>query len=149
MSCPGDKSVTNINSNSNIKPQFYSNAKQYDITYLQSNCRKTSFYPSFTPTITSISVSTSVAGSYSLVYINGSNFLPPCNGSTYVMFGNYKLPITFYSAFSISFVVPLQAASGNYNIVVVNVYNGNFSPQVNTSYPGNPNYSNSVVYILT
>jgi uncharacterized protein (TIGR03437 family) len=85
-----------------------------------------------------------------MVYIDGSNFFPPTNGITYVNFGNYtNLPVIFYSSFNISFVVPLNAGAGNYTVTVVNIYNGNFSLQVNTSYPGIPNYSNSVVYTLT
>ena len=117
----------------------------------RSNCRRyKSVYPNFAPTINSLSVTSSVAGAYSNVMINGSNFFPQCYGTTYVNFGPYqKLPIVFYSSFNISFVVPLNAVSGFYNVQVVNIYNGNFSPQVNTSYPGIPNYSNSVVYTLT
>ena len=68
------------------------------------NClRNKGFLPSFTPVINSLSVTTSVAGVYSLVYINGSNFIPTCNGVTYINFGNFKnIPITFYSSFNIS-----------------------------------------------
>ena len=60
-----------------------------------TNCRLSkSFYPSFSPTISTLSVTSSVHGNYSLVYILGSNFLPPCYGTTYVNFGNFKqLPI--------------------------------------------------------
>ena len=116
-----------------------------------TNCRLSkSFYPSFSPTISTLSVITSVNGNYSLVYILGSNFLPPCYGTTYVNFGNFKqLPITFYSPFNISFVVPLNAPPGIYNVTVVNLYNGNFSPAVNQSYPGNQNYSNTITYTIT
>ena len=115
-----------------------------------SNCRLyKGFYPNFAPTINSLSADTSNEGVYSHVYINGSNFLPPCYGKTYVNFGPYtNLPIIFYSSFNLSFVVPLNAKAGNYNIVVVNIYNSNFSPAVNQSYPGNNNYSNKVVYII-
>ena len=117
---------------------------------LTRNCRKNiSVYPSFTPTIDSLSVTNSVAGNYSNVMINGSNFLPPCYGSTYVNFGLFKnLPITFYSTANASFIVPLNAIPGSYNIQVVNIYNGNFSPSVKQSYPGNPNFSNSFTYTL-
>ena len=117
---------------------------------LKYNCRKNkSVYPSFTPTIDSLSVTNSVAGNYSNVMINGSNFLPPCYGSTYVNFGLFKkLPITFYSTANASFIVPLNAIPGSYNIQVVNIYNGNFSPSVKQSYPGNPNFSNSITYTL-
>ena len=91
-----------------------------------SKCSNKSFYPSFNPKIYSLSVTTSVSSVYSLVYINGSNFFPPSNGSTYVNFGSFtNLPIIFYSSFNISFVVPLNVVAGNYNVVVVNLYNGN------------------------
>ena len=124
----------------------------------RTNCRKyKSVYPSFTPTINSLSVSTSVHGTYSNVMINGSNFLPPCYGTTYVNFGPFNqfsgpynhLPITFYSTSAISFVVPLNLGPGSYNVQVGNIYNGNFSPSVNQSYPGIPNLSNSQTYTLT
>jgi hypothetical protein len=113
-----------------------------------SSCRLyQGFYPNFAPTINSLSVDTSPEGVNSHVYINGSNFLPPCYGKTYVNFGPYtNLPIIFYSSFNLSFVVPLNAKVGNYNIVVVNIYNSNFSPAVNQSYSGNNNYSNKAVY---
>jgi len=121
------------------------------ITTVINRCLKyKGFLPSFTPTINNLSVTTSTAGVYSLVYVNGSNFLPPCNGTTYVNFGAFKqLPITFYSSFNISFLVPLSANTGNYNVTVVNIYNGNFSPPVNQSFPGILNYSNSIAYTIT
>jgi hypothetical protein len=121
------------------------------ITTVINRCLKyKGFLPSFTPTINNLSVTTSTSGVYSLVYINGSNFLPPCNGTTYVNFGAFKqLPITFYSSFNISFLVPLSANAGNYNVTVVNIYNGNFSPPVNQSFPGILNYSNSIAYTIT
>ena len=117
---------------------------------LTHNCRKyKSAYPSFTPTIDSLSVTSSIAGNYSNVMINGSNFLPPCYGSTYVNFGLFKnLPITFYSTANASFIVPLNAVPGSYNVQVVNIYNGNFSPTVKQSYPGTSNFSNSFTYTL-
>lgn len=130
----------------------YQNSEgEQQITTFINRCSKyKGFLPSFTPVINNLSVTTSVAGAYSRVYINGSNFLPPCNGTTYVNFGNFnQLPITFYSSFNISFVVPLNANGGDYNVVVVNVYNGNFSPAVNQSYPGKLNYSNSITYTIT
>ena len=69
------------------------------------SCKKyNGFYPSFTPILNSLSVTTSVAGSYSLVYVNGSNFLP--NGSTFINFGTWtNLPVTYYSSFNLSFVI--------------------------------------------
>jgi len=106
------------------------------------------FLPSFTPVINTISVTTSVSGQYSLVYINGSNFLP--NAVTYVNFGDYsQLSITYYSSFNISFVVPKNAPAGIYDIVVVNLYNGQLSPAVKYSYSGVLNYSKPVSYTLT
>lgn len=125
------------------------------MSYLQLDtntvkCPTKSFYPSFNPIINGLSVTSSASQAYSLVYITGSNFVSPTNGTTYVNFGSFlNLPITFYSSFNISFVVPLNALAGSYNVVVVNVYNGNFSNAVNTSYPGNPNYSNSITYTIT
>lgn len=119
------------------------------VTNILSKCSNKSFYPSFNPQIYNLSVTTSASGVYSLVYINGLNFFPPCNGSTYVNFGSFtNLPITFYSSFNISFVVPSNAVAGNYNVVVVNLYNGNFSTPVNNSYPSIPNFSNPVRYTI-
>jgi hypothetical protein len=115
-----------------------------------NNCRrKGATYPSFAPVIYNLSVLSSCAGAYSLVNIDGANFLPPSYGTTYVNFGQFTdLPITFYSSFNISFVVPLNAPPGNYAVTVVNIYNGNFSPSINQSYPGNLVYSNSITYTL-
>jgi hypothetical protein len=102
-------------------------------------------YPSFTPVMSNISVTSSNAGQYSLVYIFGYNFFP--NGTTYINFGPFKkIPVNYYGSNNISFVVPLNASVGTYNVVVVNIYNGNFSPAVNFTYPGVLNYSNSYSY---
>lgn len=108
------------------------------------------FLPSFTPIINNLSLTSSNVKKYSLVYITGSNFLPPVYGTTYVNFGDSftNIPITFYSCFNISFVVPISATPGNYEVKVVNIYNGNFSPGVNSSNPGIPNYSNSITYTI-
>jgi hypothetical protein len=113
------------------------------------NClRNKGFLPSFTPNLSSLSVTTSSSGAYSLVYVNGSNFLP--NGTTFIQFGGLGyLPVTYYSSFNLSFVVPLNAIPDNYVVKVVNLYNGNFSPEVNQSYPGNLNFSNSITYTIT
>ena len=129
---------------------YISDDMLYKYNTTTNNCRKyKSGYPSFTPTINSLSVTNSVAGKYSNVMINGSNFLPPCYGSTYVNFGPFKkLPIVFYSTSNSSFIVPLNASPGIYNVQVVNIYNGNFSPSVNQSYPGTLNFSNSITYTL-
>jgi IPT/TIG domain len=120
-------------------------------TIVATRCRKYKpFLPSFAPTISSLSTTTSVYNQHAVIRINGSNFLPPAYGTTYVNFGNFtQLPIVFYSAFNISFVVPLRALAGNYNVQVVNIYNGNLSPSVNQSYAGIANYSNSITYTIT
>jgi len=113
------------------------------------NCRKFKVgYPSFTPILYNLSTTSSPSGNYSFVYVNGTNFLP--NGTTFIKFGNYGyLPVTYYSSFNLSFVVPLNAIVGNYQVQVVNVYNGNFSPEINQSYPGNINLSNPITYNIT
>lgn len=104
--------------------------------------------PSFTPVIYGLSVDTSVAGIYSNVVITGQNFLP--NGTTYVNFGNFtKIPVNYVSSFSISFVVPSNAPIGSYNVVVVNIYNSNYSANINNIYNQNLNFSNSIQYNLT
>ena len=116
-----------------------------------TRCRKYKpFLPSFNPTIDNLSVNSSKYKSYTVVYITGSNFLPPVYGTTYVNFGeNFtKIPIIFYTSFNISFIIPLNANIGEYQVKVINIYNGNFSPNVNTSYPGIQNYSNSINYTI-
>jgi hypothetical protein len=132
-------------------PSFISNpitSVSTNINTKQDICRKyNGFYPSFKPTIYSLSTYESNVGQYNVVYINGLNFFP--NGTTYVNFGIYtNIPITYYSSNNISFVVPTQALFGSYNVVVVNIYNGNFSKPVQYSYPGNLNYSNVITYYL-
>ena len=141
MSCPKDTNLT-------VRDEFGNLIAP--IVKRISKCKgRKNVYPSFTPVIDSISVNSSISGVYTVVYISGSNFLPPCNGDTYVNFGTYTyLPITFYSSFNISFIVPLNAPIGFYNIRVVNVYNDNFSLPVSQSYPGIPNYSNSLTYTV-
>lgn len=119
-------------------------------TKVTTRCRKyKGFYPDFAPSINTLSVTTSSSGVYTIVYINGSNFMQPISGITYVLFGNYKLPITFYSSFNISFVVPLGATAGVYKVNVINVYNNNFSTSVPQISTGNLNYSNTFTYTIT
>jgi|UniRef100_A0A6C0ARB3 hypothetical protein len=151
MSCAKNTSVTNETHSITVNPQFFQNITKNSRQYLNSSCRKISnAYPSFTPAIYSLSVTTSESDVYSLVYVDGNNFLPSVYGTTYVNFGNYKnLPITFYSPNQLSFVVPLNVLIGLYNVTVVNVYNSNFSPAVNLTYAGNLNYSNSITYTIT
>ena len=158
MSCPGKGYGTNPQSNDYLTAQFSSsrlntselNSSGLNINRSTRKCRRVNngFYPSFTPILTSLSVTTSPSGAYSLVYVNGSNFLP--NGTTFIQFGGLGyLPVTYYSSFNLSFVVPLNAVAGNYPVKVVNLYNGNFSSSVNQSYPGNLNFSNSITYTIT
>jgi hypothetical protein len=110
--------------------------------------RNKGFLPSFTPNLSSLSVTTSSSGAYSLVYVNGSNFLP--NGTTFIQFGVLGyLPVIYYSSFNLSFIVPLNATPGNYPVRIVNLYNSNFSPPVNETFPGNLNYSNSINYTIS
>lgn len=141
MSCPKDTNLT-------VRDEFGNLIAP--IVKRISKCKgRKNVYPSFTPVINSISVTFSIAGIYTVVYISGSNFLPTSNGDTYVNFGSYThLPIIFYSSFNISFIVPLNVPIGVYNITVVNVYNDNFSLPVKQSYPGIPNYSNSISYTI-
>ncbi len=141
--------------NTNIKNideigKFITDSMLYKNNTTTHNCRKyKSFYPSFTPTINSLSVNYSNSGNYSNVMISGSNFLPASYGSTYVNFGYFKqLPIVFYNTSNASFIVPINAGPGIYNVQVVNIYNSNFSPSVNQSYAGTPNFSNSITYTL-
>jgi hypothetical protein len=149
MSCAGKGYGTGPQSNSYLNSQFYSSITTNNIYQKTSRkCRKfKGFYPSFTPSLNNLSVTTSLVGNYTEVYINGSNFLP--NGTTFIKFGNYGyLPATYYSSFNLSFVVPLDAIAGNYSVSVVNLYNGNFSPPVNQTYPGVLNFSNLITYTL-
>jgi hypothetical protein len=97
--------------------------------------------------IYSLSTNDTIPNKYTVVYVTGENFFP--NGITYINFGGFqKIPVIFYSSFSISFVIPLDAFGGNYSVVAVNIYNDNFAPPVNYSYPGHLNYSNSLNYFL-
>jgi hypothetical protein len=158
MSCAGKGYGTNPQSNDYLNAQFNSSELTYRRTsffklistrYSSRKCRGyNSFYPSFTPMLESLSVTSSQAGSYSLVYVNGSNFLP--NGTTFIKFsGLGYLPVIYYSSFSLSFVVPVNALPGSYDVQVVNLYNGNFSSPINQSYPGNLNFSKSITYTIT
>lgn len=147
MSCAGKGYGTNPKSDSYLYSQFFSSKP---VTPQSTrNCRKfKTSAPTFTPIISNLSTTNSPSGGYSLIYITGSNFLP--NGTTFIQFGGLGyLPVTYYSSFNLSFVVPLNAISDNYLVKVVNLYNGNFSPEVNQSYPGNLNFSNSITYTIT
>jgi hypothetical protein len=111
------------------------------------NCRK-GFLPSFTPELSGLSSTSSESNTYKMIFVYGSNFLP--NGTTFIQFGSFGyLPVTYYSSFILSFVVPLNAIAGNYSVKIVNLYNGNFSTPVNQTYSSNLNYSNSITYTIT
>lgn len=116
-------------------------------TTVKRGRRYKGFLPSFNPIIYSLSTNNTIPNKYTIVYVTGENFFQ--NGITYINFGGFqKIPITFYSSFLISFVIPLDAIGGNYSVVAVNIYNDNFAPPVNYSYPGHLNYSNSLNYFL-
>ena len=146
MSCHNGGSGSGISPDYSLYIDFINNKNRFKSITCSRN---KGFLPSFTPNLYSLSVTTSVSGIYSLVYVNGSNFLP--NGTTFIQFGNLGyLPVTYYSSFNLSFVVPLNAVAGNYPVKVVNLYNGNFSPPINQSYAGNLNFSNnSITYTIT
>ena len=151
MSCAGKGYGTNPQSNDYLYSQFstsIANTSSSQLTKSTRKCRKyKGFYPSFTPNLFNLSVTTSPFGVYTMVYINGSNFLP--NGKTFIKFGNMGyLPVTYYSSFNLSFIVPLNAIPGNYPVSVVNLYNGNFCPQINQSYPGTLNFSQPITYTI-
>jgi hypothetical protein len=154
MSCAGKGYGTNQQSDEYLYSQFISSGSVSTNRYIKGRsarkCRQLNkgFYPSFTPELLNLSVTTSAKGAYSLVYVNGSNFLP--SGTTFIQFGNLGyLPVTYYDSFNLSFVVPLNAIADNYPVKVVNLYNGNFSPPVNQSYPGNLNFSQPINYTIT
>lgn len=151
MSCAGKGYGTNPQSDAYLTAQFYSSIiTNSAVTPTNTRkCRKyTIFYPSFTPELNNLSIDSSKAGVYSRVFVNGSNFLP--NGTTFIKFGDFGyLPVTYYSSFNLAFIVPLNVSKGNYDVKVVNLYNCNFSPEVNQSYPGNLNFSSPITYTIT
>jgi hypothetical protein len=148
MSCAGKGYGTGPQSNSYLYSQFDSVVINNIYQKTSRKCRKfKGFYPSFKPLLNNLSVTSSTAGIYTELYVNGSNFLP--NGTTFIKFGNYGyLPVTYYSSFNLSFVLPLDAVPGNYSVSIVNLYNGNFSSPVNQTYPGVLNFSNTITYTL-
>ena len=148
MSCAGKGYGTKYSSNDYLYSQFYTNSNYY-LTKNTSKCKKNinSGYPIFNPVLISLSVNNSKMGVYSFVYISGFNFLP--NGITFVKFGNLGyLPVTYYSSFQLSFIVPGNTTVGNYKVQIVNLYNNNFSPPVNQSYPGILNFSSPINYTI-
>jgi len=150
MACAKNTSIQNTDEYNNY-------LNNYVFNNLNRNKNNISAYPPFTPTIKNLSVTSSFSRVYSSVTIQGTNFLPPCYGKTYVNFGPFNkfsgyfthLPITFYSTTSISFVVPLKMTPGKYNVQVGNLYNNNFSPGNKQSNSGKVNLSNSKIYTIT
>lgn len=111
----------------------------------KTKCPKSKL-PSFTPILSHLSVNEALSDQYTRVYVYGTNFLP--FGTTYIQFGTYALPVTYYSSFTISFVVPLHLPPNTYPVTAVNIYNGNFSLPVNASYPANTNVSNKLFFVV-
>lgn len=155
--CTRDKSYQNskgtqpITNMSIYKRKFGKyNTEKYN-TEIPSSCVYKEFFPNFKPIIRSFSTYTSETGVYTVVNVLGQNFLPPSYGETYVNFGSTftEQQITFYNSFNISFVVPLNAVPDEYVVTIVNIYNCNFSPQINQTFPGSKNVSEPVTYLIT
>ena len=90
------------------------------------SCRVASnVLPDITPIINSLSPTSSIQGVYTIIYLYGYNFGNKDSriGTSVVNFGSSytKLPISFYSAQEISFVVPSNAPTGTYEITVSNL----------------------------
>ena len=119
------------------------------VTTTSSPCLKLkNIYPSFTPSVSGLSTTTSLSTAYTMVYVNGSNFFP--NGSTFIQFGSFGyVPAIFYNSSLLSFVVPLNLTPGNYIVKAVNLYNGNFSLGGSQNFAGNHLYSNYITYTIT
>jgi hypothetical protein len=119
---------------------FLTELLESEINTKMIRCRKYQpGYPSITPVINSLSVTSSQQGIYTQVLVSGLNFFP--FGKTVLNFGSYKnLPISYLSSFNISFIVPIDAATGNYNVQVANISN----TQVNPTFF----YSNIIEYTI-
>ena len=109
MSCAGKGYGSKQYSDDYLTSQFSINANVNPTPTSSRKCRKyKSSYPSFTPTIERISVSSSKINTYTEVHIVGTNFLP--NNTTFIQFGNSGyLPITYYSSSTISFLASFPA----------------------------------------
>ena len=96
-----------------------------DLPESARKCRKYNkqdSYPNITPRIDIINPDSSIAGQYTNVYLTGINFSNfSVTGYSTVTFGPYnKIPISYISSFNISFVIPIDAPPGIYNVQVVN-----------------------------
>jgi hypothetical protein len=90
------------------------------------SCRVASnVLPDIKPVINSLSPSFSNQGIYTIIYLYGNNFANKNSriGRTVVNFGTFytNIPISFYSSQEISFVVPINAIKGIYEITVSNL----------------------------
>jgi hypothetical protein len=119
---------------------FLTELLESEINTKMIRCRKYQpGYPSITPVINSLSITSSQQGIYTQVLVSGLNFFP--FGKTVLNFGSYKnLPISYLSSFNISFVVPIDAALGNYDVQVANIS----TTQVNPTFF----YSNIIEYTI-
>jgi hypothetical protein len=106
------------------------------------------FLPSFTPIIYRFSITRCQRGTHSIVYVTGDNFQSPGLGITYVQFGFKIIPIVFYSSKYISFTVPTDLPYGNYKVKILNVYSGQFSPQISSVKSGVINFSKEQKYSI-
>lgn len=99
-----------------------------EVNTKQIRCRKYRLsYPSITPVIYSLSTTSSNQGIYTEVFLSGLNFYP--FGKTVLNFGSYKnIPISYLSSFNISFVVPIDASAGNYDVQVANISSTQVTP---------------------
>ena len=103
------------------------------------------FLPNINPIINGLSAYTSQIDVYTVVYISGLNFFP--FGTTTVTFGPLSnIPVTYYSSYNISFILPQTTRSilrvGTYSVQVTSINNStNLFPSTL--------YSNKVLYTLT
>jgi hypothetical protein len=105
--------------------------KQYPISLTSNSVSYTvnSSKIELTPTITNLSIYSSIEGIYTEVIIYGYLFsFDDVLGTSVVNFVSSNtsythLPVTFYSSEEISFVVPIHAPPGNYSITVANIKN--------------------------
>lgn len=95
--------------------------------------------PNVIPVINGLSLYTSIASLYTIVYVRGDNFsLQGPLGFSTISFGNINnIPVTYLSPYNIAFVVPVTLPAGTYSVKVIN-----------NNYP-NSFQSNSISYILT
>lgn len=100
-------------------------------------------YPSYNPIISSFSTEEAIYNKYTVVYVNGYNFLP---NNTFVYFGSIKISVNYYSSLSLSFVVPSGLPRGEYTVYLINVYNNAFCSGVKQITPGVSNMSNFISF---